>query len=73
MEERGKRCAIRLNQRVIRIEHVELRRAIVGIDGDLDAVTNVIDGSLSGPVVTRIRIIPSFREGIHDPVEPPII
>ena len=43
-EERGKDCAVRLNQWVVGVEDVEINIAVVSVNRDFDAVANVVRG-----------------------------
>jgi len=66
-EEAGKRRAVRSNQRILGIEHVEVRRAVIRVNYDLHAVTNVIDAVAFDLVVTGVRVIGRFGVSVHDP------
>ena len=52
----GKSRAISLNQRILRIENIEVYRAVVSINRYFDAIANVIDGFVVRIMVAGIRI-----------------
>ncbi len=72
-EEAGENAAIRGNDRVARVEHVERRGAVVSVDDGLDAVSHVVDSVAKHAVVARVRVGIGRRERVDDPDEPALL
>ena len=70
MKERREDSAITLNQRIVCIEHVEIRRAVVSVDDHFDAVANVVNVFVGGLVVPRVRIGRALSKRVDDPEQP---
>ena len=73
LEERREDVPVRGDHRVLRVEHVERHRAVVGVDGHLDAVAQVVDAPAVQPVVARVRIRARRGEAVEHPHQPPLV
>ena len=56
LEEARKDAAVRRDDRVGRVKHIERRCPIVGVDDDFHAVPRVVNGIAAETVVARVRI-----------------
>ena len=73
LEETREDAAVRPDDRVVRVEDIKRRRAVVGIDDHFDAVTHVIDEIPVQTVVARVRVTVGDRERVHQPRQPAIV
>ena len=70
----GKIAAIRGDDRILGVEDVERRRAVVGVDDHLDAVADVVDRARArAGSAARVRIAVRGREGVHHPRQPAVV
>src|ERR1039458_8728245 len=67
LEQAGKDTSIGSQNRILLIENIKRRRAVICVNHYLDAVAHVIDGTATETVMGRIRIVVRCRERIHDP------
>ena len=73
LEQARKDRAIRVDDRILAIEHVERGRPVVGVDDRLHAVPEVIDAIAAEQIVPRVRKRVRRRERVHHPRQPPIV
>ena len=68
-QQAGKGAAERRGDRIARVDQVEGRRPVVGVDHDLDAVADVVD--VAGALGVRVAV--AGRVGVLDPEQPALI
>src|SRR3984893_11313969 len=72
-EQAGKYGPIRGNDGILRVEHIERRRAGVRVDHDLHAIADEVDSLIAKRVASRVWVAIGRREGVHQPVDPAIL
>ena len=72
-EQAGKEPAIRHDDRILIVDHVERRGPIVRVDDHLHAVAHVVDLLAPHSEVPRVRIALRRGEAVHHPRQPAIV
>ena len=69
LEELGERALVRLDDRVLRIDHIEVDGSLVRVDHDLDRVADVVDVVVVEGRRLRVGVGCAGRVGIDHPVQ----
>ena len=67
LEERRENSPVSVDDRVARVEHVERRRPVVGVDDDLHAIADVVDAIAAEHGMARVRERIGRGESVCDP------
>src|ERR1051325_9954554 len=65
-----KDSAVSVDDRILVIEHVERRGAVVRVDHDFDAVANVVERVSRVVVMRRVRKVTRLGKSVEHPEEP---
>ena len=74
LKERGEQIPVGLEQRIFRVEDVEMDGAVVSVDGGLDGVANVVDRADAVQIdAFRVRMHARRHVAIDDPDQAAVV